>query len=115
MEVSMSRLGKISFLFAVITLLCFAVTKFLISAWIPFFWILIALFIVFVGVGIYVDRKFFVEFFSLKTTKHGMNMGALIFGFIALVIALNVMGARYYKTWDFSLNKVNSLSDQSIK
>src|SRR4051812_9892259 len=107
----MSRLGKISFIFSILTLLCFAITRSLVQVWFPFFWVLIGLFAVFVGTGLYVDRKFFAEFFSLKTTKHGVNMGALIFGFMALIIIANVMGVRYYKTWDFSLNKVNSLSD----
>lgn len=111
----MSRLGKISFIFAFVMVLCFAIAKTLIQSWIPFFWVLIGLFVLFVCVGAYVDRKFFSDFFSLKTTKHGMNMGALIFGFITLLVVTNIMGVRYYKVWDFSLNQVNSLSEQSIQ
>lgn len=111
----MSRLGKLSFLFAAITLLCFAVTKFLINEWVPFFWVLIGLLVVFVGTGFVIDRAFFKEFFALKTTKQGANMGVLILGFLAVMIAVNIFGARHFKTWDFSLNRINTLSEQSVK
>jgi ABC-type uncharacterized transport system involved in gliding motility auxiliary subunit len=111
----MSRLGKISFIFAIVSLLCFAISKSIIHEWIPFFWVLIGLFALFIAVGFFVDRKFFAEFFSMKTTKHGMNMGVLIVGFVGLVILANVLGARHYKTWDFSVTQINTLSDQSVK
>ena len=111
----MSRLGKLSLIFAVISLLCFAIAKSIIVEWIPFFTVLLGLFGFFLVFSFYWDRKFFAEFFSMKTTKHGMNMGVLIFGFMGLVIAANILGARHYKTWDFSVNQLNSLSEQSIQ
>lgn len=111
----MSRLGKISFIFAVISLLCFAIARSIIVEWIPFFSVLLGLFGFFILFGVFTDRKFFGDFFSMKTTKHGLNMGVLIFGFIGLVITANILGARHYKTWDFSINHLNSLSDQSVQ
>lgn len=111
----MSRLGKLSFVFAVISLLCFAIAKSIIVEWIPFFSVLLGLFAFFVMFGIFTDRKFFSEFLTMKTTQHGMNMGVLIFGFMGLVIAANVLGSRHYKTWDFSINQLNSLSPQSVQ
>ena len=111
----MSRLGKISFIFAVISLLCFAIAKSIIVEWIPFFSVLLGLFGFFIIFGVFTDRKFFGDFFSMKTTKQGTNMGVLIFGFMGFMIAANVLGARHYKTWDFSVNQVNSLSEQSIQ
>ncbi len=111
----MSRLGKISFIFAIISLLCFAIAKSIIVEWIPFFSVLLGLFGFFILFGVFTDRKFFSDFFSMKTTKQGTNMGVLILGFMGFMIAANVLGARHYKTWDFSVNQVNSLSEQSIQ
>ena len=111
----MSRLGKISFIFAIISLLCFAIAKSIIVEWIPFFSVLLGLFGFFIIFGVFTDRKFFSDFFSMKTTKHGTNMGVLIFGFMGFMVAANVLGARHYKTWDFSVNQMNSLSEQSIQ
>ena len=71
----MSRLGKLSFVFAVISLLCFAIAKSIIVEWIPFFSVLLGLFAFFMSFGIFTDRKFFAEFFTMKTTQHGMKMG----------------------------------------
>lgn len=111
----MSRLGKISFLFAGLSLLALGLTKFILGAWVAYMWVLLGLFALFILAGVFVDRKFFFEFFTMKTTKHGMNMGALILIFFALMAAINFIGVRKVKTWDFSSAQKNSLSEQSIQ
>jgi ABC-type uncharacterized transport system involved in gliding motility auxiliary subunit len=111
----MSRLGKILFLFSGLSLVCFALVRFLTGAWVPFLWIALGLFAGFLVGGFYVDRSFFKEFLGMKTTKQGMSMGATIALVLVLLTAINFIGARRYLTWDLSLNKVNTLSDQSVK
>ncbi|MES3038884.1 MAG: Gldg family protein [Bdellovibrionota bacterium] len=111
----MSKLGKISLLFAILTLLTFAIAKYLLGVWIPFFWILIGLFIFFIGMMIYTDRKFLGAFFTLKTTKHGMNMGVLILLTFSLLAIVNYLGVRKNQTWDLSAARSNTISDQSVQ
>lgn len=111
----MSKLGQLSLLFAGLTLAAFGVTRFFIREWYPFYWVLLGLIAFFVLAAGYVDRKFYKEFFSMKTTKNGMNMGVMIILVCVLLFAVNFIGARNVKTFDFSQAQRNSLSDQSLK
>lgn len=65
-------------------------------------------------VALIVDYKFYLEFLTLKTTKHGMNMGVMIVLVVALLVAVNYLGKKYTKSWDLSEEKLNSLSQQTI-
>lgn len=111
----MSRLGKVLFLFAGISIITLAIGRFILGDWIPFFWILAGLTVLFIAVAVFVDRVLFKEFFSMKTTKHGMNMGVLIVLALALIGIVNYIGVKQNKTWDFSLAKRNTLSEQSVQ
>lgn len=111
----MSLLSKISFVLSGISILGFAVSRLILGAWIPFLWVMLALFVFFLIVPFFVDRKIFVEFFTMKTTKHGMNMGVMILLVLAALGLINFISARHYGTFDFSAAKVNTLSEQSSK
>lgn len=74
-----------------------------------------SLFALFVLIGLYVERQTIGEFLSLKTTKHGMNMGTAILLVVLLLAAVNYIAySRNYK-WDLTKDKLNSLSDQTIQ
>lgn len=62
-----------------------------------------------------IDYKFFYEFFTLKTTKHGINMGWLIVMALVSVFVVNFLAVKYEKKWDFTKEGLNSLSEQSTK
>lgn len=111
----MSKLSKISFLLAGVSLVAMSVTRYILGDWVPFCWLALGLAVVFVLVGLVKDRAFFKEFFSMKTTKQGMSMGTLILLMIAVLVAVNYIGVRHSKTLDFSLSQVNTLSEQSVK
>lgn len=111
----MSKLGKISFLFAGISLVSMSITRYLIGEWVPFCWVALGLAVLFFIVGFIKDRVFFKDFFMMKTTKEGMSMGVLIVLMLAVLIIVNYLGIKHYKTWDFSSAQTNTLSDQSIK
>lgn len=110
----MGRLTKILFICSVISLLSFVIVRSLLG-WVPFCWVTLAFFFGLGGAGFWIDRDFFREFLSMKTTKQGLSMGTMILLVITLLAAVNFLGARRFKTWDVSNEKVNSLSDQSIK
>jgi ABC-type uncharacterized transport system involved in gliding motility auxiliary subunit len=111
----MSKAGRILYLLSILSLASFGISRFLIGEFIPALWAPIALFFIFLIAAIAADRKVYAEFFAMKTTKHGMNMGALTLLALLLIVTLNFFGVKYSKTWDLSLARVNSLSEQSIK
>lgn len=111
----MSKLGQLSLLFSGLSLAAFGITRFFIREWYPFYWVMIALIVIFLLAAFFFDRKFYTEFFTMKTTKHGMNMGAMILLVFVLLFLVNFIGARNIKTFDFSQAQRNTLSDQSIK
>lgn len=111
----MSKLGKLSLLFSGLSLLAFGVARFILGTWVPYLWVFVALIFLFFITAIFVDRNFFKEIFSMKTTKHGMNTGVMVLMFFFLMVVINFLGVRNGVTWDFSSAKRNTLSDQSIK
>lgn len=111
----MSRLAKILFLMAGFSFVSFVFVRFLLGAWVPFLWVALGLFLFFTGSALWIDRKFFGEFFSMKTTKQGFSMGSMILMVLSILVVVNYFGAKHYKTWDLSANHVNTLSDQSVK
>lgn len=111
----MSKLSKIAFLFSGISLVSMSITRYLLGDWVPFCWLALGLAVFFLVVGLIKDRQFFREFFTMKTTKEGMSMGMLIVLMLGVLIAVNYIGVRHSKTWDFSSAQVNTLSEQSIQ
>ena len=111
----MSRLGKILLVLSGVSMICFAIIRLLAGGWVPFLWVALGLFLGLLAGAIYVDRVFFKDFLSMRTTKKGMSMGAMLGMVLLLLIAVNFIGARKYKTWDLSLGQVNTLSDQSVR
>lgn len=111
----MSVLSRVSYLLAAVSLAAVAVAWVILQTWMPFLWVLLGLAVVFAGVGIWLDRKIAMEFFSAKATRHGMSMGGVILiGLIAL-LAINTLGLRRSHTMDFSTGGIHSLADQSVK
>jgi len=111
----MSKLSKILFSLAGLALAAFALARFLLGGWMPFYTILLVFTAVFVLTALYMDRKLFLDFFTMRTTKHGINMGALILLVLALIVIVNYIGIKRNKTWDFSQAQTNTLSDQSVQ
>lgn len=110
----MSRIGGMFWFLAGLSLVIFAVTRFLIGM-MPFLWILLALAGILAVLAVGWDWRFYWDFLNLKTTKRGLNMGTTLLLFIVVLVSLNIIGQRYYKTFDLSPNQINSLSEQSRK
>lgn len=111
----MSQLGRILLIFSGLSFLCFVSVRVLLGAWVPFLWLALGFFVIFLIWAVWLDRRFYREFFGMKTTRQGLSMGTMIVLVLTALVAINFLGARRYKTWDLSAAKVNSLSDQSIK
>lgn len=111
----MKNTSKLAFLFSGLSLISFLLTRWLVGAWIPFLWIPLGFFVILFGLAVLQERQSILHFLTMKTTKHGMNMGALIGLVLVVLIVVNFLSVRHYVVWDFSGNKVNTLSDQSLK
>jgi ABC-type uncharacterized transport system involved in gliding motility auxiliary subunit len=111
----MKKLGFIFFLVSGLSLACLFVLRLLLGGWVTYLWIPLGLFIAGLVAGMWCFRGLYKEFFALKTTKEGLSMGAMITLVLVLLVGINFLGARKYKTFDFSTSHVNSLSDQTKK
>lgn len=111
----MSRLGIAAWVLAGFCLGIVAFFKFILTSWHPMLIYAVLAAGVFVLISIVKDRALYWEFLTMRTTKHGMNMGALILLMVALLVSLNYVTFRHNKTFDLTAEGLNSLSDQSLK
>lgn len=111
----MSQKGRLFFAISLLCYVCLGGLYFALRIWMPFMWFILMPAVIGTLGWLYYDKKILVEFFNLKTTKYGIDMGALIFLSILFIAVINFVGARHTKTFDFSANQINSLSDQSKK
>lgn len=109
----MSKKGRLFFVIGFLSILALVGLFFAIGVWMPFMWVVIGTALIAFAGGFYQDRAEIADFFTMKTTKHGINMGVLVLLVIVFLAAINFTGARHYKAFDFSSNKVNSISEQS--
>lgn len=110
----MSKWGKISYLICGLSILVLFVARFILQGWIDYLYVPMVVSIVAFVAALVVDFRFYIDFLSMKTTKHGMNMGVMILLSLVLVVAVNFLGVRFDKTFDVTKEKINSLSEQSI-
>jgi ABC-type uncharacterized transport system involved in gliding motility auxiliary subunit len=111
----MSKKAKVCFLLAGLLLIVLAVSQFMFNTWLNINSVLVYLAGALVVVGLLVDYKMYLEFFTMRTTKHGMNMGVMILVVVILLVCVNYLANLHNKSWDVTQEKLNSLSDQSTK
>lgn len=111
----MSKKAKLFLTMSILSFLALAGIFFALKVWMPFMWFVIAPAIIGIIGWLAVDFKAIKEFFGMKTTKQGLNMGAIILIALFFLSVVNYLGARHYATFDFSTNHLNTLSDQSKK
>ena len=110
----MSKWGKISYLVGGLSLLIMLMARLILQGWIDYLYIPFFMGLAAVVIALVVDYKFYLEFFTMKTTKHGMNMGVIILLAFILIVAVNFLGVQFDHSFDMTQNKINTLSDQSL-
>lgn len=111
----MSGKGKISLTIGFALLISLAGLYFALQIWMPFMWFFLAPGLICVLIWIYLERKILFDFFTMKTTRQGLNMGALILLAAVILVFVNFMAGRYNRTFDFSTTDKFTLSEQSKK
>ncbi|AZZ35959.1 hypothetical protein CIK05_03840 [Bdellovibrio sp. qaytius] len=111
----MSKKGRLLLGIAGILFLSFGGLYFAIQAWMPFMWFILAPAVgAFFG-WIYYDRKLLYELMTMKTTKHGLNMGALVLIALVALVGLNILSAKKNKSFDFTTVGLHTLSPLSVQ
>lgn len=111
----MSRMGKACLLLASLFLIGTGIGRYVIESFHESLYVPLALGLIFLAAAVVKDFRLYKEFFTMRTTKNGLAMGWLIvLGFVVFA-CVNFLAVRYNKTWDWSAEGFNSLSEQSIK
>lgn len=111
----MSKIAKICFLIAGLFLVVMFAIQFMTGLWMNINSLFLFAALVLAGLAIALDYKMYWEFLTMRTTKHGMNMGAAILVVLVLLVCVNYLANLHNKSWDLTQEKLNSLSDQSTK
>jgi ABC-type uncharacterized transport system involved in gliding motility auxiliary subunit len=110
----MTNRAKILFLISFLLIGATILIKVIVGAWLNLNSILVALAGVAIVFAVASDFRLYRDFFTMRTTKHGLNMGALIVLVVTLLVCVNYLANKHNRTWDLTQEKLNSLSEQSI-
>ena len=111
----MKKLSKWSFFFAGVMIVGLAIARLVFNSWMPFMWGPLAASVILIVGALVSDFQLVLSFLTMRTTKHGMNMGVLILVALVGVVAINFIAVRNDKKFDWTTEKLNSLSEQSVK
>lgn len=111
----MKSKSKLILIMAFVLLISLGGLYFAIQSWMPFMWFLLAPGAIGVLTWFVIERSIIIDFFTMKTTKQGLNMGALILIATTLLVFINFLAVRYNRTVDLSTTGQYTLSEQSRK
>ena len=109
----MKSIGKLSLLVSGFSLIAALGARYILGAWLPILYIFLGLFIAGLIFSLIWDYKFYLEVFSLKTTKDSLSLGWSLCFLIIFLTAVGFLGLRFNKTFDLTEEGINSLSLQS--
>jgi ABC-type uncharacterized transport system involved in gliding motility auxiliary subunit len=111
----MKRMTKVALFSAFFFLLVHLGLRYITEDWINLNTVLLVAAGAMVGLAAFSERALLTDFLTMRTTKHGMNMGAMIVMVVTVLVCVNYLANRHNKTWDVTKERLNSLSEQSEK
>ncbi len=112
----MSRLSRVLLFLGFIFLICwFIAMRALGGNLMPIVWVILGLGVACILAAIFKDIKFFTELAGQRTTKHGLNLGALVLIVTGILVGVNFISYRHVKKFDFTKEKLHSISEQTTK
>jgi ABC-2 type transport system permease protein len=87
--------------------------RYVVGQWNSYLWIPFLLFILTSTIAIYMDRGTLKNILFAKHTKFGVNTLTLVLIFLSFLVGTNFLLFRYNKNFDFSREKISSLSSQT--
>lgn len=111
----MSKKGRLLLGIACILFLSFGGLYFAIQTWMPFMWFILGPAVLAFFGWLYYDRRLLYDLMTMKTTKHGLNMGALVLIAVVFLVGLNILSSKENKSFDFTQVGLHTLSPLSIQ
>lgn len=111
----MSQGAKICFGIAFLCMVVLAAFQVMAGGWVAANWFLLTGAVGLIALAIFLDAAMYWEFLTMRTTKHGMNMGVMILLAVTTLVCINYLGYKHNKTWDLTEERLNSLSEQTTK
>ncbi len=111
----MSKLGRNLMFVAGLCLLGLGITWLLTQSMFNFMWVALGASALLFVAALAVDWKFYFDFFTMKTTKQGMNMGVMILMVLVIMVGINYLGVHFDRQFDWTAEGLNSLTEQSVK
>ena len=106
-------LGKLFLLIAGLSLIIVSGARFVLGAWHPILFVFLAFFVLALVVGIALDYKLYLQILSVKTAQKGLSLGWSLLLLVVFLTAFSYFGKKFDKTFDFTSERLNSLSEQS--
>jgi ABC-type uncharacterized transport system involved in gliding motility auxiliary subunit len=115
MEIIMKKHSLLILGLSLFFILCGGGLYFALQVMVPFIGIVLGLGSIGLIYFFIAEKSMVFDFFSLKTTQKGLNMGS-VFLLVFLIISLvNYFSVKFVKVFDFSMTSQYTLSDQSKK
>jgi len=112
---SLEKVSRILLLVCGLILVVLGVPRLVLNTWLPLSNYLFYLCLLLFAVSTVLNYKTILDFFTMRTTKYGLNMGSLIVLGLLMFIGINFIGTRYDKSVDITSEGLNSLSLQSVE
>ncbi len=111
----MSLLGKLCLSISGLSLIIIMSTTWILGGWLNVLYIFLSLFFLGIVLSIVVDRKLYLGFLFMKTTKNGMSMGVSILITLVFCASLAYLSSHFKMSVDVTEEKINSLSPQTVQ
>ena len=111
---SLKWMSRGALIISAVSLLVLLTARAFLGGWLPFLWWPLGTFLVSLLTGLILDFRFYWSFFTLKTAKEGLGVGFTLLILITLLSSLAYLTVRFDKTFDFTEEKLYSLSDQTL-
>lgn len=111
----MKKISLILWFMAAASLIVFGAIRFILGGWLNFLYIPLVIFLGSVLTVIVLNFKFYYEILSFKATRNGLNVGSTLVIAILLLFFSNFLAYRYDYSFDWTKEKVNSLSEKTLK
>ena len=111
----MNKVSKLSFFISLLFTIVLFSWRYVAGGWNNAMIVPLVIIFVFFSYGLIKEARTILGFLTMRTAKHGMNMGLMIVLAIAFLVIINVFSVRYEHKFDWTSDKMNSLSDQSLK
>jgi len=112
---NLEKTSRILLLVCGLIIIVLGVPRLVLNTWLPLSSYLFYLCLFLFTLSMALNYKTILDFFTMRTTKYGLNMGTLVFLGLLLFIGVNFIGTRYDKSFDITSDGLNSLSLQSIE